>query len=251
MALRAPREAMARATTMIALSLALVPGVGHPGDARHAHAQPQVLAPAYAPLEFIAPAPGSYALPSLGVAADALLLDSDGAPVQLGKLFDQHATVLSFLFTRCGDVNGGPLATYVLQGVERRIAADAALRDRVRLVSISFDPAHDTPAVMKRYGAAFAGEVVDWRFLTARDEEAIAPVLESYDQSIVREYGPDGELLGTISHILRVYLIDDKRRIRNIYSVSYLHAETVANDVRTVLLDAGQKNIEGEAANGD
>jgi cytochrome c peroxidase len=43
------------------------------------------------------------------------------------------------------------------------------------------------------------------------------------------------------SHILRVMLIDRQRRVRNIYSVSFLHADTVLNDVRTLLLEEGSR----------
>ena len=42
---------------------------------------------------------------------------------------------------------------------------------------------------------------------------------------------------GAISHILRVMLIDKQRRVRNIYSVSFLHADTVLSDVQTLLLE--------------
>jgi len=45
----------------------------------------------------------------------------------------------------------------------------------------------------------------------------------------------NGKPLGTISHILRVYLIDKGKHIRNIYSSSFLHADTVTSDIRTVL----------------
>ena len=38
-----------------------------------------------------------------------------------------------------------------------------------------------------------------------------------------------------MSHLLRVYLIDRKLRIRNIYSVSCLHADTIANDIMTLV----------------
>ena len=42
-----------------------------------------MLAPGYAPLEFIAPEPGSYGLPTMGVASDGEVLDSDGNKVRL------------------------------------------------------------------------------------------------------------------------------------------------------------------------
>ncbi len=55
--------------------------------------------------------------------------------------------------------------------------------------------------------------------------------LNAYDQSVYRDES------GTLSHILRVMLIDKQRRVRNIYSVSFLHADTVLSDVKTLLLE--------------
>jgi cytochrome c peroxidase len=79
---------------------------------------------------------------------------------------------------------------------------------------------------------------VDWRFLTTSSEEALEPILDSYDQWVIRDYDEQGKPLGTMSHLLRVYLIDQARQIRNIYSVSFLHADTVAADIETVLMEA-------------
>jgi cytochrome c peroxidase len=50
-----------------------------------------------------------------------------------------------------------------------------------------------------------------------------------------RDYDAEGNYLGTISHVLRVYLIDPQRRIRNLYSTSFLHADTLLADVETLL----------------
>ncbi len=44
----------------------------------------------------------------------------------------------------------------------------------------------------------------------------------------------DGQPVGAMSHILRVYLIDPQKNIRNIYSPSYLHPDTLFADIRTI-----------------
>ena len=49
-----------------------------------------------------------------------------------------------------------------------------------------------------------------------------------------------------MSHLLRVYLIDQNRWIRNIYSVSFLHADTLANDIRTLILESSRDNNSGD-----
>jgi cytochrome c peroxidase len=203
----------------------------------HDHPAPQVLAPGYAELTFEPPAAGSYALPPLGNAADGPVLDSRGRSGRLHDHLGDKLVVLSFIYTRCSDVNGCPLATFVLKGVQDRVRATPALEGQVRLVSFSFDPAHDTPPVLDEYAGHFRAPGFDWRFLTTGGDAELMPILDGYGQWIVRDYGADGSYLGTVSHLLRVYLIDRDKRIRNIYSTSFLHADTVVNDLRTVLAE--------------
>ena len=197
-----------------------------------------MLAPGYAPLEFIAPEPGSYGLPTMGVASDGEVLDSDGNKVRLHDFIGDKPTVLSFIFTTCDDVNGCPLATYVMRSVQDALQADPLTANKARLVSFSFDPLFDTPDVIDAYGAQFRADGFDWQFLTTEGAATLDPILSAYDQWVIRDYDTDGEYMGTMSHILRVFLIDESRRIRNIYSTSFLHADTVANDVRSLLIEA-------------
>jgi cytochrome oxidase Cu insertion factor (SCO1/SenC/PrrC family) len=162
-------------------------------------------------------------------------LDSSGAPVRLHDVYDDKIVVLSFIYTSCPDVNGCPLATFVLGQVRRHLVQDERVASNVRLVSVSFDPANDPPRVMAEYGGHFRQGPVDWRFLTAESEDRLSPILEDYDQSVIRDRGPDGETLTTMSHILRVFLIDSDKRIRNIYSPSYLHPDILYADIRTIM----------------
>ncbi len=196
-----------------------------------AHRQPQVLAPGYSSLAFTAPAPGTYALPPLGRAADGKLLDTNGRSVTLHEIFDGKIVVLSFIYTSCPDVNGCPLASFVLRQLQERLGSES---DGVRLVSVSFDPANDTPKVMREYAARFTEQPTNWRFLTAANDTALAPILEHYDQSVIRQRDADGNLTNTMSHILRVYLVDGEGRIRNIYSPAFLHSDLLLADIRTV-----------------
>lgn len=200
--------------------------------------EPQVLAPGYSALEFPAPLAKSYALPSLGKAADGQLVDSSGVPARLHSLYDK-TVVLSFIYTTCPDVNGCPLATFVLSRVQSRLSSHAGLTDKVRLVTVSFDPFNDTPAAMADYGESFRRDHVDWRFLTAESEAKLEPILDDYDQAVIRDFGPDGKPVGTMSHILRVFLIDAEKNIRNIYSPSYLHPDILLADILTVMSDDG------------
>lgn len=219
---------------------ALARGLPQAGTApEHEHPRPTVLAPGYADLEFTPPPAGSYLLPPLGGAADGEVLDSLGVPHNVHDLLGDKIVVLSFIFTTCSDINGCPLATHVLKGVQDRLMESADLSNNVRLISFSFDPTHDTPEVLQDYARHFRNAEFDWRFVTCRSEEALAPILSEFGQSVIKDYDLQGNAIGTMSHVLRVYLIDRQKRIRNIYSTSFLHADTLANDIRTLALESG------------
>lgn len=202
----------------------------------HAHPKPVVLAPGYAALEFDPPRAGSYQLPVMGIAANGQVLDTQGREHELAEYLGEKLVVLSFVYTTCSDVNGCPLATHVFKGLQQRISNDPDLKNKVRLISFSFDPNHDTPEVLGAYSKFFKQQNFDWQFITTNSEQELDPILDAYGQFVIRDYDAEGNYLGGISHLLRVFLIDKAKRIRNIYSVSFLHTDTVANDLHTLLL---------------
>ncbi|MCP4003841.1 MAG: c-type cytochrome [bacterium] len=200
-------------------------------------AQESAPAPGYGPLQFAAPVPGSYTLPPMGDAADGAVLDERGRSRRLHELYDTRIVLLSFVYASCADANACPLATAVMHGVKTRLERDPELVERVRLLTLSFDTKRDTPEVMREYGASVLEGRIEWKFLTTASQTELAPILENYDQEIRRERDVGGDSTDQISHVLRVFLIDGNRRIRNIYSSSYLHAELLLSDIHTLLLE--------------
>ena len=104
------------------------------------------------------------------------------------------------------------------------------------MISLSFDPEYDTPEVMSLYGKDLSYIDAEWSFLTTNSMDSLEPILENYDQPVIRKYKNDGSYDGVESHLLRVYLIDDKKLIRNIYNVDFLHPDLLINDIKTLLL---------------
>jgi len=193
----------------------------------------------YGPLDYELPAVASYELSRLGLAPDGQVISSNGEQTSLHKLYENKITLLSFMYSSCSDVNGCPLSAHVLHKIKSKMQEDSALADGLSLVSMSFDPAFDTPERLRLYeaGYRYSGSAGDWFFVTTESEQKLKPVLAAYRQDIdvinlAKENGPRD-----ISHILRVYLIDSKKQIRNIYSVSFLHADILVNDVRTLLAE--------------
>ena len=198
------------------------------------HRQP-TLAPGYGPLLFEAPKAGSYSLPPIGPAADGSVVTTEEQKIRLHDLMGDRIVLLSFIYSTCTDANGCPLATFVFHRINRLLQKDPELASKLRLLTLSFNPAHDTPETLRRYAKSFTGNGVDWRFLTTESEKALQPILDGYRQDIQKIIDQEGQFTGTFSHILRVYLIDQHKQLRNIYSVSFLHPESLINDFKTLV----------------
>ena len=198
-----------------------------------AKGRPVVLAPGYGALNYQAPLPGSYQLPPVQAASDAPYIDSKGQRGRLHALYAGRVTLLSFIYTHCDDVNGCPLASFVMGQIAKRLQADARIAPKLRLVSFSFDPTRDTPATLELYAEPFRPAGIAWDFVTSPDLASLAPTLSAYQQSIQQSAGH------AYAHILRVFLIDSHNRVRNIYSPAFLHADTLAADIETILLEQG------------
>lgn len=184
------------------------------------------------------PVPGSYALPAIKTAADGALLDSSGKAINLRELTHGRVTVLGFIYTRCSAPKGCPYATNVFDRLHSISATDKALTQNMRLVSVSFDPEHDTPHHLAEY-LEWVRETksgCEWRFVTAKSRAELEPILTAYDQAVDKRPNP-ADPQGPLYHTLRVFLIDRAGRIRNIYSSGTLDPRLVLADVKTLLLE--------------
>ena len=215
---------------LAAATLAL--GAAGAGSDHGAHdAAPAAPAPDAAP-RFEPPEPGSYALPPLATLERYTLLDPEGRPAPLLELAPGEVAFVSFVYLSCTDAC--PAATATLQRLDRRAAADPRLAGRVELVTVSFDPARDDPAAMARFREQLAHRG-SWRFLTAADAAGIAPVLRAFGQDVTPRLMDEGHAGGRLRHVLKVFLVDDARRIRNVYSTGFLDPRVLVNDALTVL----------------
>ena len=208
------------------------------GCASVAFAHPAAPLPA---LDFDPPPPGSYTLHRIMPAPDGEVLGIDGRAQRLSQFTRDGITLLGFIYTTCTDPDGCPLAYRVFDRLKQAIVAAPALRGKVRFVTLSFDPARDSPAVMRRYAGSRLrddGSGLRWYFLTTRSARELMPLVEGFGQDI--RYTVDrssGKPRRELSHVLKVFLIDRAGFIREIYSSTFLYPKTVLNDVETLLLE--------------
>jgi protein SCO1 len=145
---------------------------------------------------------------------------------------------LGFIYTRCTAPKACPYATNVFGQLQLVSAKDKALAKNMRLVSLSFDPEHDTPQHLAEY-SEWVRETksgCEWRFATAKSRADLEPILNGYGQAVDKRSN-ENDPQGPLYHILRVFLIDREGRIRNIYSSGTLDPRLLLADVKTLLLE--------------
>jgi protein SCO1/2 len=185
-------------------------------------------------LTFVSMAPTANAgyLAVIEQAPAFALVDQAGHPAALSDL-KGSVVVLAFMYTHCTTVC--PLVTDRMQAIAKRLAGLGELGSKVKLVSISFDPARDTPAWLATYSRSVGADPRWWLFLTGSHDQ-IAQVLDRYD--FHAEIRPNGDF----NHVSRIYLIDPSGSIRQIYSVEFLDPTRVERDVTSLLAERRQAN---------
>ena len=201
------------------------------------HVDRSTLSETYAPgvfePEYTPPPPGSYALPVIRRLADHPLLDVDGRPTTLFELTRDRLAVVAFIYTACAEAVGCPMSHAVLHGLDRALADDPALAKRVTLVTLSFDPDRDTPERMAAQRRLHEPRT-DWSFATTRGGVELQALLDDFDQSVAKLRYEDGTWSGLFRHVLKVFLLDGRHRVRAIYSTGFLNQALVLNDLKTL-----------------
>lgn len=106
-----------------------------------------------------------YHVPKAGDAVpDFKLLNQSNRMIHLAQ-FKGKFLLLTFIYTRCPLANFCPRMSRNFAEVDRDLAADPALYKQTHLLSISFDPAYDTPKVLRSYGGAYTGQYTKEKFL--------------------------------------------------------------------------------------
>ena len=190
----------------------------------------------------------AYNLPVIAPASDGVVVDSHNQSHQLVNLMGDKLVLLSFIYASCSDVNGCPLATRTLQNLGRALQKQPELAAKLRILTLSFNPIHDTPERMAAYGSGLNATGLDWQFLTTRSEQQLQPIVDAYQQSLQKIYDANGQFTGNYAHLLRVYLIDSQQQIRNIYSVDFLNVENLLSDIQVLLAPAVDSPAKPDAA---
>jgi protein SCO1/2 len=185
------RKTLATTAFLIALAL-LAPRAWSHGSHAHRASQPAAMAKAVKP-------------------SDAQLLDQDGRKLRLAsEALADKLVVVSFVFTHCTDTC--PLVSHTFSQVQEKLGA--LMEQRVRLISLTIDPARDTPARLKSYSAQF-GARPGWLWLTG-DRDAVTAALQGFGLHVSNiDKHPSQILIGDprSGRWTRLYDIDNPQQV--------------------------------------
>ena len=153
-------------TLFVILTLFVLPAAGAAQEDPHAHHRQMAAAPA-------SEKPEVEAVSDLDI-PDVPVLDQDGAPQRFyTDLVKDKVVAVNFVFTTCTTICPPMGANFAKL---QKLLGERAGRD-VHLISVSVDPATDTPERMKAWGQKF-GAGPGWTLVTG-DREEITRLLKS------------------------------------------------------------------------
>jgi protein SCO1 len=166
---------------------------------------------------------------------DVTLTDQDGRPLRLAR-WRGHAYVLTFSFTRCPLEEFCPLMMQRFAAIEKAIAADTALGG-VRLLTVTLDPEHDSPARLRAYGAKYASGAgpsqpfTRWSLVTGTPAQ-IKPLAGFFGLDYYTE------TTGQVIHSLRTAVIDREGRVAEVFESNTWKTDQVVEALRAATTSA-------------
>jgi protein SCO1/2 len=135
--------------------------------------------------------------------------------------FNDGIYVADFFFTTC------PSICPIMKTQMLRVYEKYKGNEKVKILSHSIDPAHDTVAVLKDYAERLEVSGDQWHFVTGDKEEIFDLAQESYMVSVLE----NEEAPGGVVHSGAFLLIDSRGRIRGHYD------GTKAEEVDQLMVD--------------
>jgi protein SCO1/2 len=153
---------------------------------------------------------------------DHALVDQTDKPLSMQSLRG-HRVALTFMYTRCPLPDFCPLMDKHFADVQAQIKKSPDLAD-VQLVSVTLDPAFDTPAVLAQHAKRLGADPARWHFATGSPDEVLA---------FAKRFGviaEPGETAVALVHNLRTAVIDPQGSLVKAYSGNmWSPAELVAD----------------------
>jgi protein SCO1/2 len=156
---------------------------------------------------------------------DAPFVDQDGRKRHFGE-FKGSRVALTFIYTKCPLPTFCPLMDRHFAAIQKTMKADATL-DGAHLVTVSFDPATDTPPVLMRHAKTLDADLARWTFLTG-DRDEIDRFGARFGVSVSRALNDARD----ITHNLRTAIINADGTLAKVYIGNDWTPDQVIADLR-------------------
>jgi protein SCO1/2 len=143
--------------------------------------------------------------------------------------FKGSPVVMTFIYTRCPLPTFCPLMDRHFVTLQKTLKEDSALKN-VRLVTVSFDPITDTPAVLKRHAKSLNADLTRWTFLTG-DRDDVDQFASRFGVSIARSMSSQLD----ITHNLRTALIDADGKLVKVYTGNDWSPDQIIADLKPIV----------------
>jgi len=164
------------------------------------------------------PAPGAPAKPGVkylmpgDVVPNQAFIDQEGRTRDFTNLRGGRAMAVTFIYTKCPVPTFCPMMDRQFAEAQTLIK-QKGLADKARLLSVSFDPKNDTPAVMKNHARKLEFDPKIWTFVTGEREE-IDRFATNFGVTLVRGEAANPDEIG---HTLRTALVGRDGRLVKAY----------------------------------
>ena len=186
--------------------------------------------PAEAPMPM---ASSGFELLKEGEAApDSPFVNQDAKRIRFSR-FKGAPVVMTFIYTRCPLPNFCPLMDRHFAQIQQTLKRDPELAT-VQLVTVSFDPATDSPAVLKAHGRELGADFTRWTFLTG-DRDDIDRFAARFGVAVSRASNDPRD----ITHNLRTVILDAKGDLVKTYTGNDWTPDQLLADLRHVVRDSG------------
>ncbi len=160
---------------------------------------------------------------------DFKLRNQSGKLIHLGQ-FRGKVLLVTFIYTRCPLADYCPRMSRNFAELDKALAADPALYAKTHLLSVSFDPDYDTPAVLRSYGGSYTGNYTQEKF--AHWDFAAPPKAELPDVLKFFVLGATPEKDRTITHSLSTIVISPEGKIYKWYPTNDWNPGQLLADVK-------------------
>jgi protein SCO1 len=156
---------------------------------------------------------------------DASFVDQDGRRRTFSS-FKGVPVVMTFIYTKCPLPAFCPLMDRHFATLQKTLKQDPALK-RVHLVTVSFDPAVDTPPVLKKHAKELNADLARWTFLTGNRDD-VDQFAARFGVSVSRAMNDPRD----ITHNLRTAIIKPDGTLAKVYTGNDWSPEQVVADLR-------------------